>query len=92
MGRYVLRRLLQLVPVFLGTTFLIYLLVWALPGDPFAGKCGERACPDAYVARMREEFHLDENVLVHAQSDQPREALRHPYLHGARQLRSDLPE
>jgi oligopeptide transport system permease protein len=63
-GRYVLRRLLQLVPVFLGTTFLIYLLVWALPGDPFAGKCGERACPAAYVARMREEFHLDENIVV----------------------------
>jgi len=63
-GRYVLRRLLQLVPVFLGTTFLIYLLVWALPGDPFAGKCGERACPAAYVTRMREEFHLDENVVV----------------------------
>jgi oligopeptide transport system permease protein len=50
--------------VFLGTTFLIYLLVWALPGDPFAGKCGERACPAAYVARMREEFHLDENIVV----------------------------
>jgi chorismate mutase len=31
-------------------------------------------------------------VLVHAQSAQPREALRHPYLHDARQLRSDLPE
>jgi oligopeptide transport system permease protein len=63
-GRYVLRRLLQLVPVFIGTTFLIYLLVWALPGDPFAGKCGERPCPDAYITRMREEFHLDDNVVV----------------------------
>jgi oligopeptide transport system permease protein len=63
-GRYVLRRLFQLVPVFLGTTFLIYLLVWALPGDPFAGKCGERPCPDAYINRMREEFNLDENVFV----------------------------
>jgi chorismate mutase len=31
-------------------------------------------------------------VLVHAQSDQPRAALRHPYLHDARQLRSDLRE
>ena len=29
MGRYVLRRLLQLIPVFIGTTFLIYWLVWA---------------------------------------------------------------
>ncbi|GAA0899008.1 ABC transporter permease [Pseudonocardia zijingensis] len=64
MGRYIVQRLLQLVPVFLGTTFLIYLLVWALPGDPFAGKCGDRPCPDAYINRMREEFHLDENVVV----------------------------
>lgn len=31
-------------------------------------------------------------VLAHAQSDLPRAALRHAYLHGARQLRSDLPE
>jgi chorismate mutase len=31
-------------------------------------------------------------VLAHAQSHQPRAALRHPYLHDARQLRSDLPE
>ncbi|WP_219418871.1 ABC transporter permease [Pseudonocardia nigra] len=64
MGRYVLRRLLQLVPVFLGTTFLIYLLVWAIPGDPFAGKCGDRQCPDAYITAMREEYNLDDNVVV----------------------------
>jgi len=64
MGRYVLRRLLQLVPVFIGTTFLIYWLVWSLPGDPFAGKCGDRPCPDAYIAVMRERFHLDEPLVV----------------------------
>jgi oligopeptide transport system permease protein len=63
-GRYVLRRLLQLVPVFVGTTFLIYVLVWALPGDPFAGKCGDRPCPDAYVAAMRAEYHLDQNIFI----------------------------
>ncbi len=31
-------------------------------------------------------------VLAHVTSDRARAALRHPYLHGARQLRSDLPE
>ena len=31
-------------------------------------------------------------VMAHAQSHLARDALRHPYLHGARQLRSDLPE
>ncbi|MBB5807583.1 oligopeptide transport system permease protein [Saccharothrix ecbatanensis] len=64
MGRYVLRRLLQMVPVFLGTTFLIYALVWAVPGDPFEGKCGERDCPASYVAAMRDKFNLDDPLLV----------------------------
>ena len=64
MGRYVLRRLLQLIPVFLGTTFLIYVLVWTIPGDPFAGQCGDRGCPDAYITEMREKFNLDEPLLV----------------------------
>jgi oligopeptide transport system permease protein len=60
MGRYVLRRLLQLIPVFFGATLLIYALVWAVPGDPFAGKCGERACPEAYINFMTEKYHLDD--------------------------------
>ncbi|MGH8916742.1 MAG: ABC transporter permease, partial [Actinomycetes bacterium] len=64
MGRYVLRRLLQLIPVFLGTTFLIYVLVWTIPGDPFAAQCGDRGCPDAYITRMREKFDLDDPLLV----------------------------
>ena len=64
MGRYVLRRLLQLIPVFIGTTFIIYALVWALPGDPFAGRCGDRPCPPAYVAEMTEKYNLDDPVFV----------------------------
>ena len=60
MGRYVARRLLQMIPVIIGTTFLIFTLVWALPGDPFAGKCGDRPCPPEYVAAMTEKFALDE--------------------------------
>jgi oligopeptide transport system permease protein len=64
LGRYVLRRLLQMVPVFLGTTFLIYVMVWAVPGDPFEGKCGERDCPESYVSAMRDRFNLDDPLLV----------------------------
>jgi oligopeptide transport system permease protein len=64
MGRYVLRRLLQMIPVFLGTTFLIYYLVYAVPGDPLAGKCGDRPCPPAFVARFTAEYNLNDNVFV----------------------------
>jgi oligopeptide transport system permease protein len=64
MGRYVLRRLLQLIPVFVGTTFLIYAMVWAVPGDPFAGMCGERRCEPGFIALMTEKYNMDENVVV----------------------------
>jgi oligopeptide transport system permease protein len=64
MGRYILRRLLQLIPVFIGTTFLIFFLVWSVPGDPFAGMCGERPCPPQFVAAMTEKYNLDDNIVV----------------------------
>ncbi|WP_328604348.1 ABC transporter permease [Amycolatopsis sp. NBC_00345] len=64
MIRYVLRRLLQLIPVFFGATFLIYTLVWAVPGDPFSGKCGQTACPQAYIDLMTQKFHLNDNLIV----------------------------
>jgi oligopeptide transport system permease protein len=60
MGAYTLRRVLQMIPVLLGVTFLIYTLVWALPSDPFAGRCGERPCPQGYIDAMTEKFNLDD--------------------------------
>ncbi|TDD64051.1 ABC transporter permease [Jiangella aurantiaca] len=64
MGRYVARRLLQMIPVVIGTTLIIYTLVWSLPGDPFAGRCGARPCPPAYVAAMTDKYNLDDFWLV----------------------------
>ena len=58
MGTYVLRRVLQMIPVIIGTTFLIYWMVFSL-GDPTVGRCGERPCPEAYVARIHQEYNLD---------------------------------
>ncbi len=60
MGRYTIRRLLQMIPVIIGTTLLIFLMVWALPGNPFAGRCGDRPCPEAYIQAMTQKFNLDE--------------------------------
>lgn len=64
MGKYTVRRLLQMVPVLLGATFLIYWLVFTLPGDPTAGKCGERPCSDAYVAKFEAKYNLNDPLLV----------------------------
>ncbi|WP_112470619.1 ABC transporter permease [Streptomyces triticisoli] len=59
MGRYVARRLLQMIPVFFGATLLIFLMVNVM-GDPIAGLCGERACDTATAAQLRRQFGLDQ--------------------------------
>ena len=64
MGTYIVRRLLQMIPVILGATFLIFAMVFALPGDPLAGKCGERPCPAAYAAAYREKYNLNDPLPV----------------------------
>ena len=64
MGTYIIRRLLQMIPVILGATFLIFAMVFALPGDPLAGKCGERPCPPAYAAAFREKYNLNDPLPV----------------------------
>ncbi|MFE0106964.1 ABC transporter permease [Streptomyces sp. NPDC059009] len=59
MGRYVIRRLLQMIPVFIGSTFLIFLMVYAL-GDPVAALFGDKAPDPATAARIRKDLYLDQ--------------------------------
>ena len=63
MGKFVIRRLLQMIPVIIGVTFIIYAAVFAL-GDPTVGRCGERACPPGYIAAFRAEYNLDKPLPV----------------------------
>ena len=63
MGKYIVRRLLQMIPVILGVTFIIYVTVFAL-GDPTVGRCGERPCPEGYIASFRADTNLDEPLVV----------------------------
>src|SRR3954468_21399486 len=53
-----------MLPVIIGTTFFIFVMVWALPGDPFAGRCGQRPCSDAYIQLQTDRLHLDQPVIV----------------------------
>lgn len=63
MSRYAVRRAVELVVVFLGVTLVIYLMVFALPGDPIRSLGGDRPLPDNVVAELRARYHLDEPVL-----------------------------
>ncbi|MFJ7906378.1 ABC transporter permease [Kitasatospora sp. NPDC096204] len=62
MGSYVLRRVLQMIPVFFGTTLLIFLMVYTLPGDPVAALFGEKAADPAVVASIKHTYYLDQPI------------------------------
>ena len=64
MGRYIARRLLLTIPVLIGASFLIFALVYALPGDPIRALGGERPLSPAVVAQLREEFNLDDPLVI----------------------------
>jgi peptide/nickel transport system permease protein len=61
MLRYVVRRLLLLVPILFGLSILVFFWVRALPGGPAESLLGERATPEL-VQAYREQFGLDEPI------------------------------
>lgn len=64
MTGYIFRRVLQAIPVFLGTTFLIYFMVFAMPGDPIVALFGDKTPNPAVVAQLRAQYHLDQPFFV----------------------------
>ncbi len=64
MVAYVVRRVLQVIPVFLGSTLLIYFLVFQMPGNPILALFGDRTPDPALVAQLEQQYHLNEPFLV----------------------------
>ncbi|MFL5952029.1 MAG: ABC transporter permease [Gaiellaceae bacterium] len=61
MLRYVVRRLLLLVPILIGVSLLIFFWIRALPGSPAEALLGERATPQL-VHQLRQHYGLDKPV------------------------------
>lgn len=64
MLRYTLRRLLQTVPVLIGTTFIVFTMVFAIPGDPIRALAGDRPMAESTYLQLRDRYHLDDPLLV----------------------------
>lgn len=64
MIRYIIRRVLQMIPVLFGATFLLFLALYIVPGDPAAVIGGERARDPVSYRLIREKYHLDEPIHV----------------------------
>ena len=58
MGLYVGRRLLQAVPVLIGVTFVTFVLLNVVPGDPVNVMLEKRADPQT-LANVRKQMGLD---------------------------------
>jgi peptide/nickel transport system permease protein len=63
MGRYILRRLLQAIPVIFFSTFLVFLVIHLIPGDAAAVLAGPNATAEALTA-IRKDMGLDQPLLV----------------------------
>lgn len=59
MAHYIIKRLLNLLPVLLGITLLVFLFLHLIPGDPATVLLGERATPEQ-VEALREQLGLNQ--------------------------------
>ena len=59
MLRFILTRVSLVIPTFLGVTFLTFLLIRLVPGDPIEVRVGERGIPPERLLELRRELGLD---------------------------------
>ncbi|MDR1034259.1 MAG: ABC transporter permease [Bifidobacteriaceae bacterium] len=64
MLNYVLKRILQAIPVFIGSTLLIYALVFLMPGDPVRALFGDKPVSEATLTIIRTQYHLNEPFII----------------------------
>jgi oligopeptide transport system permease protein len=62
--RYLIRRLLLVIPVLLGTILLVYALVFLSPGDPIRKLGGSQKYSESTVQAIKESYHLDRPFIV----------------------------
>jgi peptide/nickel transport system permease protein len=62
-ARFVVRRLLLLIPILLGVSLLVFLWIRALPGGPAESLLGDRATPEA-VEQVERQYGLDRPIYV----------------------------
>jgi peptide/nickel transport system permease protein len=60
---FVVRRLLASIPVLIGITAILFVMLNVVPGDPIALMMKEHASPDV-IARVRAQMHLDDPIIV----------------------------
>lgn len=63
MGRYILKRMLTLVPIIIGISILVFFILHLVPGDPASIMLGTNATPEAIKA-LRKSMGLDQPLIT----------------------------
>lgn len=63
MFRYIVKRILWLIPILLGVSFIVFTIMYLSPGDPVTMILGEGASEEAYQA-LRTEMGFDQSFIV----------------------------
>jgi ABC-type dipeptide/oligopeptide/nickel transport system permease component len=63
LSRFILKRILLLIPVVWGVITVTFILMYVVPGDPVLAIAGERY-DDATIEKMREDLGLDKPLFV----------------------------
>ncbi len=64
MTKYILRRLLQTIPVLFGVAVLTFSMIYLTPGDPVVLMLGDRGATAEDIERIRHELGLDKPAVV----------------------------
>ncbi|WP_265443629.1 ABC transporter permease [Flexivirga meconopsidis] len=64
MTRYALRRVGFMIPTLIGSTFLVYLLVFLIPGDPVLALAGTKRVSPATAEAIRNQYNLNDPFVV----------------------------
>ncbi len=62
MKHYFFKRIFLVIPTMIGVTFITFILLKALPGDPVQGLAGERTSPET-IKRLKKELGTEQPVL-----------------------------
>jgi peptide/nickel transport system permease protein len=63
MGAYILKRLVSAIPVLLGITIIVFLIMAMIPGDPATAILGSYATPEN-VAKINKDLGLDKPLVT----------------------------
>ena len=67
MGKYILKRVLQFIPVFIGVTIILFAMKAIVPGDPISMITGGRSVPE----QTRLQLEVENNMIYGDENGRP---------------------